>query len=110
VSFFYDFQKRNVRGNTPTAFCPVYGDDFKLNMVVYVKPGCFWCSDAISWLQSRGIAHTAVDVFADRSAFDRMKQISGQTKAPTLEMPDGEVLADFDVAELERFLKARESR
>jgi glutathione S-transferase len=51
-----------------------------------------------------------VDVFADRSAFDRMKQISGQTKVPTLEMPDGEVLADFDVAELERFFKARESR
>jgi hypothetical protein len=39
-----------------------------------------------------------------------MKQISGQTKAPTLEMPDGEMLADFDVAELERFLKAREVR
>jgi glutaredoxin len=79
-------------------------------MVVYVKPGCFWCSDAIAWLESKGIAHTAMDVFADRSAFDRMKQISSQTKAPTLEMPDGEVLADFDVAELERFLKAREAR
>ena len=39
-----------------------------------------------------------------------MKQISDQTKAPTLEMPDGDVLADFDVAQLERFLKARESR
>jgi hypothetical protein len=39
-----------------------------------------------------------------------MKQISSQTKAPTLEMPDGTVLADFDVAELERFLKAREAR
>jgi hypothetical protein len=39
-----------------------------------------------------------------------MRTISGQTKAPTLEMPDGEVLADFDVAELERFLKAREAR
>jgi glutaredoxin len=79
-------------------------------MVVYVKPGCFWCSDAIAWLESKGLAHTAVDVFADRSAFDRMKQISSQTKAPTLEMPDGAVLADFDVAELERFLKAREAR
>jgi glutaredoxin len=79
-------------------------------MVVYVKPGCFWCSDAIAWLESKGIAHTAVNVFADRSAFDRMKQISSQTKAPTLEMPGGEVLADFDVAELERFLKAREAR
>jgi hypothetical protein len=39
-----------------------------------------------------------------------MKEISGQTKAPTLEMPDGEVLADFDVAELERFLARRDAR
>ena len=81
-----------------------------MNMVVYVKPGCFWCSDALSWLQARGIEHTAVDVFADRAAFDRMKEISGQTKAPTLEMPDGKVLADFDVAELERFLARRDAR
>lgn len=79
-------------------------------MIVYVKPGCFWCTDAIAWLKSHRIAHTETDVFADRAAFDRMRQISGQTKAPTLEMPDGEVLADFDVAQLERFLKAREGR
>lgn len=79
-------------------------------MIVYVKPGCFWCTDAIAWLKSRRIAHTVTDVFADRGAFDRMKQISGQTKAPTLEMPDGAVLADFDVAQLESFLKAREGR
>ncbi len=78
-------------------------------MIVYVKPGCFWCSDAISWLESKSIAHTATDVFANRAAFDRMKQISGQTKAPTLEMPDGTVLADFDVAQLERFLEERKA-
>ena len=78
-------------------------------MIVYVKPGCFWCSDAISWLESKSIAHTATDVFADSAAFDRMKQISGQTKAPTLEMPDGTVLADFDVAQLERFLEERKA-
>lgn len=78
-------------------------------MIVYIKPGCFWCSDAISWLVSKSIVHTAKDVFADRAAFDRMKQISGQTKAPTLEMPDGTVLADFDVAQLERFLEERKT-
>lgn len=38
-----------------------------------------------------------------------MRQISGQTKAPTLEMPDGAVLADFDVKQLERFLGERKS-
>jgi glutaredoxin len=79
-------------------------------MVVYVKTGCFWCSDAIARLESKGIAHTAMNFFADRAAFDRRKQISGQTKAHTLEKADGEVLAIFDVAQLERFLKAREAR
>jgi len=78
-----------------------------MRMIVYVKPGCFWCTDAVRWLRARGIDHQAVDVFADRTAFDRMREISGQTKAPTLEMPDGAVLADFDVAQLERFLEDR---
>jgi len=36
-----------------------------------------------------------------------MRQISGQSKAPTLEMPDGAVLADFDVGQLEKFLSQR---
>lgn len=76
-------------------------------MIVYVKPGCFWCTDALQWLRGRGIEHRAVDVFADRAAFERMREISGQTKAPTLEMPDGAVLADFDVGQLERFLEER---
>ena len=74
-------------------------------MIVYIKLGCFWCTDALQWLRARSIAHEALDVFADRAAFDRMRAISGQTKAPTLEMPDGKVLADFDIGQLELFLK-----
>ncbi len=48
-----------------------------------------------------------MDVYADRAAYERMRSISGQSKAPTLEMPDGAVLADFDVRKLEQFLGAR---
>lgn len=79
-------------------------------MIVYVKPGCGWCVDAIDWLEARAIAHTVINVFSDKAAFERMKRISGQSMAPTLEMPDGQVLADFDVVQLERFLKAREDQ
>ncbi len=73
-------------------------------MLLYIKPGCSWCYDAMDWLRERGIAFEALDVFADRAAYQRMREISGQTLAPTLEMPDGSVLADFGTDELEEFL------
>jgi glutaredoxin 3 len=78
-------------------------------MTVYVKPGCGWCVEALDWLRSQGIAHEVRDVFADQAAFTRMREISGQTRAPTLEMPDGSVLADFGVDELREFLASRGS-
>lgn len=76
-------------------------------MIVYVKPGCGWCVEALAWLRSKGIAHEVRDVFADREALARMRAISGQSKAPTVEMPDGAVLADCGVDELREFLSAR---
>jgi carbamoylphosphate synthase small subunit len=36
-----------------------------------------------------------------------MRQISGQSLTPTLEMEDGRVLADFDTRQLEKFLRDR---
>ena len=76
-------------------------------MKLYIKRGCPWCVDAESWLTRRGISYHAVDVLSDRVAFAEMKQISGQSLAPTLQMPDGSVLADFDTNQLARFLDAR---
>lgn len=76
-------------------------------MVVYIKNGCPWCVEALEWLNAHGIDHTVLDVLAKPEAFVRMRKISGQSKAPTLEMPDGAVLADFDTGQLEKFLKER---
>jgi hypothetical protein len=58
-------------------------------------------------MKARGLAFREIDVFSEPGAFDRMREISGQSLAPTLEMADGTVLADFDVGQLERFLKER---
>ena len=77
-------------------------------MKVYIKPWCPWCVQALSWLRERGIAHEPIDVLTDASAYAHMRQISGQSLTPTLEMPDGAVLADFDTRQLERFLRERE--
>ena len=76
-------------------------------MILYVKPGCSWCVDAVRWLKARRLDFRTIDVFAEPAAFARMRAVSGQSLAPTLEMPDGSVLPDFDVGQLEVFLKER---
>lgn len=76
-------------------------------MKIYIKPRCPWCVDALAWLQKRGIEFEVVDVLADPSGYAKMRQISGQGLAPTLELPDGSVLPDFDTVQLEKFLRAR---
>lgn len=74
-------------------------------MTLYVKTGCPWCSAAVAWLEAHGVAFDLVDVLRDPAAFARMREISGQSLAPTLETEDGRVLADFETAQLEEFLK-----
>jgi glutaredoxin 3 len=76
-------------------------------MILYVKPGCSWCIEALRWMKERRLDFRVLDVFAEPAAFSRMRTVSGQTLAPTLELADGSVLADFDVGQLEVFLKER---
>lgn len=78
-------------------------------MIVYVKKWCPWCVEALGWLRERNFDFEVVDVLADGEGYKRMQKISGQSLTPTLEMPDGEVLADFDVGQLEKFLEKRQS-
>jgi glutaredoxin len=73
-------------------------------VTLYVKTGCPWCSEAEEILQRRGISYDRVDVMRDRQAFKTMKEISGQSKAPTMEW-DEEILSDFGAEELAAFLK-----
>ena len=79
-------------------------------MNLYIKPWCPWCIEAVDWMKKRGIEFCAVDVLADARAFAHMRKISSQSLTPTLEMPDGSVLADFDTRQLERFLEGRQPR
>lgn len=74
--------------------------------VLYVKPGCPWCEEVEEWLAARRIAVRRVVVSGNREAMDEMVALSGQRKAPTMDW-HGEVLADFGVAELVPFLRAR---
>ena len=94
-----------------------------LTLKLYIKPGCPWCMQVITWLDEQGYRYKTVDVIADDSAFDEMKRVSGQSLAPTLlveveeagsdsedavEADDASrrlVLPDFGVEELRDFLK-----
>jgi glutaredoxin len=75
-------------------------------MKLYVKFWCPWCVEAIDWLKTRDYHFEVLDVLANPDAYQHMREISGQSKTPTLELPTGEVLPDFDVGQLEKFLRS----
>jgi glutaredoxin 3 len=72
--------------------------------VLYVKPGCPWCTEVIEFLGANGIGYREKNVTQDATALAEMQRKSGQTRAPTLDW-HGEILADFGVAELVPFLQ-----
>lgn len=78
-------------------------DDAAGKPVLYVKTGCGWCEEVLDYLEARKIPFRKVVVSGNPQAFREMVDLSGQTKAPTMEW-DGEVLADFGVDELVEFL------
>lgn len=69
---------------------------------LFIKPFCGWCTEASDWLKQRGIEFERLDVTSDRDAYREMVDLTGQSKAPCIEV-DGEILADFGVDELEEF-------
>ncbi len=73
---------------------------------LYIKPGCPWCDEVIDYLDRKKIEVETVVVSGNREAMQEMVDLSGQSKAPTMDW-HGEVLADFGVDELVPFLKKR---
>ncbi|HEX4121387.1 MAG TPA: glutaredoxin domain-containing protein [Verrucomicrobiae bacterium] len=71
---------------------------------LFIKPWCGWCHEAEAWLEERGIAHETLDVTAEPAARTEMRELSGQSLAPVIDV-DGEILADFDTDQLAIFWK-----
>jgi glutaredoxin 3 len=71
---------------------------------LYIKPGCPWCHEVTAFLAGRGIDYLEIDVMEDANAFTEMQRKSGQSRVPTLDW-NGQILADFGVAELGPFLR-----
>ncbi|MBM3858795.1 MAG: hypothetical protein FJ395_03990 [Verrucomicrobia bacterium] len=74
-----------------------------MKIKLYSRPLCGWCQEAKAYLKQRGLAYEDVDVGANPAAHDKMQRLSGQRFVPTI-VVDGQVLADFDVKQLEAFL------
>ena len=83
----------------------VISDGFGFSMTVYIKSFCPWCKEALAWLDQHGYRYEVREVLEDPEAMARMREISGQSLTPTLEV-DGKVLADFDTGQLSAFLDA----
>ena len=77
--------------------------------ILYIKPGCPWCVEVVDYLSKKAIEVETVVVSGNREAMKEMKELSGQSKAPTMNW-HGEVLADFGVDELIPFLKKKGDR
>ena len=73
--------------------------------ILYVKRGCPYCTAATKYLDQHQISYEAVEVRSDPAQMQKLLEISGQTKTPTL-VWDGDVLANFGVDELEPFVSA----
>ncbi len=74
-------------------------------MILYVKHFCPWCVEAMEFLDRRGYDYEVRDVLADPAAYQRMREISGQSLTPTMEVK-GKVLADFDTGQLSEFFES----
>jgi len=75
-----------------------------MSSILYIKQGCPWCIAAEEELQKLGVKYERREVRSNSAYFEEMRKLSGQTKAPVLQM-DGRVLADFGPEQLPGFLK-----
>ena len=66
--------------------------------ILYVKRGCPWCREALSFFSQHGVELDVRDVSLSEAALHRMIEVSGQTLTPTFEF-DEFVVADFSVDE-----------
>lgn len=71
--------------------------------ILYIKTGCPWCVEVVDFLGDNGVSYREKNVSDDPAAFEEMRRVSKQTKAPVLDW-HGTILADFGVDELKPFL------
>lgn len=74
-----------------------------MKIIIYTKTGCPWCIGVLDFLKDKRIPFEERNVTNNDTFKKEMESKSGQTKAPTLDI-DGEIIADSDREEVEKFL------
>ena len=74
--------------------------------ILYIKPGCPWCSEALAFFGQHGVEVDVKDVQSNKGAMQRMVEISAQALTPTFEFNDF-VVADFSTDEFISELEQR---
>ena len=71
--------------------------------ILYVKSGCPWCEEALSYFRTNNIRLETREVRSNKVFMDQMVKLSGQTKTPTFVLGDF-MVADFDIGEFQTAL------
>lgn len=68
--------------------------------ILYIKRGCPWCREALSFFSQHGVEVEVRDINEDARARQRMIEVSGQSLTPTFEFGEF-IVADFSVEEFQ---------
>lgn len=66
--------------------------------ILYIKNGCPWCDEALSYFRANNIRLETREVRSNKVFMEQMVKVSGQTKTPTFVLGDF-IVADFDIGE-----------
>lgn len=75
----------------------------EIKPVLYIKEGCPWCSEALSYFGDLGITLELKDVNQNNQDMHRLIEVSGQSLTPTFVFGDF-VVADFSIDEFQEQL------
>jgi len=70
-----------------------------MKTVVYTKTGCPWCKEMLTFLKKKGVKYEEKNVSTNPDFLEQLENISGQTKAPTLNI-NGKIVADAGVEDV----------
>ncbi|MFT6059885.1 MAG: glutaredoxin [Lentimonas sp.] len=71
--------------------------------ILYVKSGCPWCTEALSFFSTNNIHLETREVRSNKAFMEQMVKHSSQTKTPTFVLGEF-VVADFDIGEFKAAL------